>query len=361
MREADIAVLAEPLADDEYAGDATELIFGRLGRPADLLPQLRDELLGDLSDESLGFGWWDEHLDTRARVLISDYLIGLVSEVPDALLHAWIHLSSWRGLRESEDSSRTWRLGASRMLPTPPSSLAETLPTVQHEMHLAGFFRSVGTALDLLAGLIVGVGGLSTSLRRAGWASTQRQLEKERNRPVAERLELEKIVARSGPEDWDAWAVDMRNSIVHRPRRMTWIHLRTPLQPGPRSTFYLTGSPGLSDLEDMRLHRSPEGALLHEDADQTLAGIYTSLWSVVELLVPRLIRLWDDRRSGIFELTQPSGQWDEELPEVPSFRGYAKTSKPMQQDVREVVMNPTQGRRFRAAGLMDDQRHRWAL
>lgn len=94
MREADIAVLAEPLADGEYAGDATQLILGRLGWPSEVMHQLREELLGDLSEEFLGFGWWRDHLDTRARVLISDYLVGLVSELPDALLHAWVHLSS---------------------------------------------------------------------------------------------------------------------------------------------------------------------------------------------------------------------------------------------------------------------------
>lgn len=245
--------------------------------------------------------------------------------------------------------------------PRPPSSLSETLPRVQREVHLAGYFRAVGTALDLLAGLVVGIGALETSLRRASWTSTRKHLKKERNRPVAETLELEEIVGSSGPEDWDAWAVGMRNSIVHRPKRMTWIHLRTPLQKGPNSTIYLTGSPGLSEVEDMRVHRSGEGALLHEDADQTLAGIYTSLWSVVELLVPRLTQLWDDRRSGTLQITQPPSQWDDELPEMPSFRGYAKSSKPMGKDVGEVMMNPAQGRRFRAAGLMDDQRDRWSL
>lgn len=361
MREQDLEAVDDPLGEGEFGGDATRLLLSRLGWPADVVYDLYDELFGDLSEDVLGFGWWKSQLDTRQRVLISDYLIGLASELPDSLLQGWIHLSSWRELREAEDEGRRWRVRNGRWHVKPPDSLADTVPKAEQAAHFVGFFRAVGTVLDLLGALTVGVGGLDTKLRRADWGRARVMLKQDAYQAVTDALRLDEAVDRSGPTDWDDWAVDMRNTVVHRPRRTTWMHLRTPLQAGPRSTIYLTAAPGLSEIESMRLHGSAEDALLHEDADQTLAGIYTSVWSVAEILIPRLVDLWRDRRSGSVEITQPASQWETEPPPSPSFRGYAKDVRPMSQDAREVVLNPAQGHRFRAAAILEGQRHRWQL
>lgn len=361
MREKDLEAIREPFKEGEFAGDATRLLLSRLGWPTDVVYDLYDELFGDLSEDVHGFGWWEDHLDTRERVLISDYLVGLASELPDSLLQGWIHLSSWRGLREAEDKGRRWRLGNGRWHVKPPDCLADTVPHAEQAVHFAGFFRAVGTVLDLLGALTVGVGGLDTKLRRADWGRARGMLEQDSYQIVADALRLKEAVDQSGPPDWDVWAVDMRNTLVHRPRRTTWIHLRTPGRSGPRSTIYLTAAPGLSEIESMRLHGSAEGALLHEDADQTLAGIYTSVWSFTEIVVPRLVDLWRGRRAGSVEITQPLGQWETELPTDPSFRGYANDSRPMMRGAKEIMMNPAQGHRLRAAALFEGQRHRWEL
>ena len=361
LRDQDLAAVSEPFRDGEFGGDATRVILSRLGWPAHVAYDLYDEFFGDLSEDVLGFGWWKDQLDTRQRVLISDYLVGLASEFPDALLQGWLHLSSWRELREAEDNGRRWRVGDTRWYVTPPGSPADTVPKAEQDAHLAGFFRAVGTVLDVLGALTVGVGGLDTRLRRADWGRARLMLDQDGYRVVADALRLQEAVDQSGPPDWDDWTVAMRNTLVHRPQRMTWIHLRTPLQVGPRSTIYLTADPGFSEIENMRFHGSAAGALLHEDADQTLAGVYTSAWSVAEILIPRLVELWRNRRQGTVNVAQPSTQWESDLPARLSFRGYAKNSRPMAKDAKEVVLNPTQGHRFRAAAIFASQRHHWDL
>jgi hypothetical protein len=360
MREQDIEVLHEPFGEDEVGGDWTRVALERLGYRLESLLALDREFFSDLSPDVLGFSWWESHLSTRLRVLVSDHLVAIVSALPDALIHAWMHLSSWRESRAREDENRSWRLSPRGAYPTPPSSPADLLTVEEQDMHFAGFFRAVGTVLDLCAGLIVGVGALDTNLRRAQWNRTRAMLRQERYSVAAEYVELDALVNDSGPDDWDRWTLDMRNTVVHRPNRLMWSRLSPPWSSSQRSVTWLTAAPNLSEVESMRLHGSPQDALLHEDADQTLAGVLTSVRVSTETLAPRLLRLWRERRENPDLLTQPEGQWETQTPDAPSFRGYARDLRPSEQEIgRMATMNPRWEPRFGAAPVSESQSHRW--
>lgn len=55
MRDEDLAELREPFDEGEVGGDATRLMLSKVGWPFDVVCQLREEFLGNLSEEKLGF------------------------------------------------------------------------------------------------------------------------------------------------------------------------------------------------------------------------------------------------------------------------------------------------------------------
>lgn len=360
MRSEDLEPLRRSYEPGQVGQDATYIILHRLGWPLDALWQLERQMLDDLDPERFGIGWWIGHIpDARTRILISDHLVDGVVDVAINLLEAHVHLSNWRELRASGLQQRQWRRRPDgNWMLRPAEAPVEMIPGVERDMHLVGFFRAVGSTLDCLSALIVGVGALQTSLRSAGWAGVKKQLAKPQHREAADALKVGDALT-AGPTGWDQWGIDMRNMLVHRPRRMWFNDVGGPFDVRKRDLLYLPAQPAMSHVEGMLQAKrlgSP-GSLTEEDADQTLAGIATSTSKVVQVLAERLLDLWERRREAPDLIPQPSKQWDD-APDDPGFRGYGRLSPPKGRPGMEMMLAAKQGRRIQAAALHDHDRRR---
>lgn len=131
--------------------------------------ELVSEMEGDLVRG--GFRWWqqyvfdsDPNVDSAIRTDLSDYLIDVTTGVASNLESAAIYLSDYQGKKFDLDFKRRRRLDEGM----------ETAHAIQDEgrekvlrAYAAAFIGSVSAVLDTLAGIIVGVAGLKTSLIKA--------------------------------------------------------------------------------------------------------------------------------------------------------------------------------------------------
>ena len=207
--------------------DATDRITERLGVPTPMVRQLAEQVTGDLDPRTYGAGWWHGHLDPPRRVLIADQLVLDVRSVARNLLEATLHrLEAEQAWAEWEERFRGHlRAGGDPSRLPPPRCPADELPFCQAGLHVAGVFRAVGSALDCLAGALIGVAALPMPILRADFHGTRRKLANKlrSQHPEWERLHqhLEGVIAQAGPAGWLDWAIDMRNMLVHRGRHVT--------------------------------------------------------------------------------------------------------------------------------------------
>ena len=171
-------------------------------------------------------------------ILVSDYLIDALHGVesnlgrPRApLSRASRRMGARGGLREGcNDGWRRW-LPVVKLPPRlrPIDDLIHRLV----DLHTSGVFRAIGSTLDCLASVVIGVAGIETNILRGDWATLiDRALPalKEDGRPGRKlQLELRDEIARLltlGQREWDRWSSDFRNMLVHRGPRMTLSTLR---------------------------------------------------------------------------------------------------------------------------------------
>jgi hypothetical protein len=248
------------------------------------------------------------------------------------------------------------------------------LPYVAGDLHVAGVFRAVGSALDCLAGTIIGVAALPLPILTADFDRTRRWLaERGHRHPEWRRLaeHLDAVIDQAGPSGWLKWAVDMRNMLVHRGRRLTMVAPYMTDYPTlivPASVIadrtevahLLPRDPGRSEVEVLRDTQTTTGLMLSEDGAKTLLRLVESTISVVEETSTHLVGLWQCRRADPALLEQPITQWQEITPSrSPGFAGYNPGSAGII-DSGQLHVNPQLGQRMRASALLNDRRHLWA-
>ena len=123
------------------------------------------------------------------------------SEVP-ALSHFWIRRRIRRGV-------------------------AEQLAPDFVRMHQAGLIRGIASALDCLAGVIIGVAALPQSILKADFKQARAVLARVDGTASAGAkaqadfaAQLEAAIAHAGPLGWIEWTLDLRNMLVHRGHRI---------------------------------------------------------------------------------------------------------------------------------------------
>ncbi|WP_449340437.1 hypothetical protein [Streptomyces chartreusis] len=130
---------------------------------------LQEQFQNDLSMEQGGFAWWQGHqLTAGRRVLISDYLMSLPFSVETNLVEAVMHARSTKQLRYADGMQ--WQHRIRRQTGHPPwagRTERDDDRDVEIGAHIAGFFRCVGSVVDNLACLVIGVAGLRTPITRA--------------------------------------------------------------------------------------------------------------------------------------------------------------------------------------------------
>jgi hypothetical protein len=209
------------------------------------------------------------HPDDARRVLISDQLLGCTDGIERALVEAKLHLlevedAADRISAHLADAVVLDPAGNPEMRFPPAVTALDHLPDRLADLHIAGFFRAVGSALDCLGSTIVGLLGLRTDLLRSGLVRARRVLGKavEATNPPQLLLDaharIEDGITGAGPEGWLDWTMDYRNMLVHRARRLE-LHLpeTTAQLYGPRSeklirirvVHLLARDPDRSDIE----------------------------------------------------------------------------------------------------------------
>jgi hypothetical protein len=375
MTRADIARLSQ-----EYpVGEPRE---GRLARALQVeIPvwrQLGDEILGDLDEHVFGVGWWAPGPGTSRRILISDHLCNCVRSVETNLIEARLHLIEatdfWE--RESDLYARAVSINADETLQVEMPERRRPLDEITSAMgilHTIGFIRAIAGALDCFGASVVGVVALRANLLRADLDSARRTLAAVAGAGAAERLqgqfgtELEALIGRGGPAGWFRWVMDLRNTLIHRGRRLQMSELR-PVSSGivgldgrpfirTDVIHQLPRDPGRSDVE-MFLDAA-HAPVLTESAATTLRGVLENSLQLIGEGGGLLHDVWRARRSHPALLPQPREQW----PAGPSgvtagFEGYAPGSMPY--NPAQLRADATFVRRMAASSLGDAAREAWA-
>lgn len=371
MRREEISKLKEPYTQPK--GRLDRRFESAIGADVPSAGKLAAEILNDLDTRSFGVSWW-RAVPVEERILISDYLYQCAEGVEKNLAEAKLHYFEWLDARDRmndfiADSIKIDPSGTPYQKLPPVKAPVDELPFALEALHICGFFRAVGSSLDCLGGVIIGVLGLKAPLRKNDIAKARQVLSKVKNpQNPAEQLQadfrdfFEGQIVSSGPEDWLEWMDQYRNMFVHRGRRFTinQTRRREGLLYDARgqeilratSTLHLAMHPDKSDAEAL----VKKDMVLNEDADITFEGVFRSCRDLNEAACERLLSVWEQRRKDPSLIEQPASQWDTKI-RACKFNGYDSSAEPLDPDV--LTSHPIILHRMRAASA-DDQ-HRAAL
>ena len=369
----------ERLNKEYPAGEPRE---GRLARAlrvdVPIWRELGNEILDDLDEHVFGVGWWAPHPGTSRRILISDYLYNCVRSVDTGLVEARLHLTeamdAWE--RDSDFYARTVSLTRDRNLKVEMPERKRPLDEITSAMamlHSVGFIRSIAGALDCFGASVIGVMALRTNLLRADLDSARRALAAVAGVNQGERLQaqfgaaLEVLIEGARPSGWFRWVVDLRNTLIHRGRRLQMSELRPMpsglVGPDGRPVIrtdvihQLPRDPGRSDVE-MFLDAA-HAPVLTESAEMTLLGVLDSTLRLIAEGGGLLLDAWRSRRGSPALLPQPREQWPAgPSTETAGFDGYAPGSMPY--NPTQLRSDATLVRRMLAASLGDAAIGAWA-
>lgn len=340
---------------------------------------LQHEIFADFTEHPpYGIGWWAPDPGTSRRILISDQLYCCLDSVVNNMIEASLH---WLEYLDARDRDNARLAHAVKMTPAGPvfepprprNAFDQLCPDFIR-IHQAGIIRSLASALDCLAGVIIGVAALPLSILKADFGRVRAALGKingaaNAGTSMQARLngQLEAALTAAGPDGWLDWTLDFRNMLVHRGRRIELGQL-LPVEPvllGPngrpapraRRASHLPRDPGRSDIEVFL--DAPSNTVLHEDGLRTLEALSGSTANLLETIAVHLLDLWRWRRNHPSELRQPVEQW-KNGPSTQStgFSGYAPGSLTLDPSVG--TLHPITARRIHAAALDDAARAQWA-
>lgn len=376
MRAADLARLNEPYPEntEPTEADARAAVGVNLQR----WTSLENEILADFVEEQpYGIGWWAPNPGTSRRILIADQLACCLASVGGNITEAALH---WLEYLDASDRDNAHLAHAVKMLPggpviDPPRPCcpSEQLAPDLIRIHQAGLIRAVASALDCLAGVVIGVAALPQNILKADFKQARTVLSRIDGaasigaKAQAEfAMRLESAIAAAGPQGWLDWTLDLRNMLVHRGRRIElgqYLPI-TPVLLGPdgnsapraHRVSHLPRDPGRSDIEVFI--DTPWNMVLHEEGTGTLQGIMNSTGLLLEAAAEHLLDLWRWRRAHPADLGQPKEQWKlGPSNQSVGFSGYAPGSLPLEPSLG--MMHPATARRFHAAALVDSTRHEW--
>jgi hypothetical protein len=343
-------------------------------RSAAHLPEMErlEELIWqDMSETTFGVEWWRSHLAPRERILISHHLKECVSSVQENFLEAALHRLQLAEAREAEQRRLARAVTADGRSNFPPqNSPADLLPGKLVRLHLAGFFRALGSALDCAGAAAIGVLALPMDILRADFDRVKKYLDKQGTQRAlwdVARVRLHDALRQAGPPNWDVWINDYRNMLVHRARRVEhgvfdvrWYVLdhagRRVLNANPR--MHLLRDPGLSDVEALAKQIDGPHAYLTEDAAVTVEEVFRSAGHLLRVIGDALADAWRVRHEDPGLVQQPSAQ----CPRMPSgrstgFPGYAPSSLLIEPGA--MFVSEESSRKLRFAALTDGPNALW--
>jgi len=378
MRSADFARLNQPYpkAMEPTEADARAAIGIKLPHWA----SLESEIFADFVEQRpYGIGWWAPGPGTQRRILVADQLSCCLASVPGNMTEAALHWLEYQDASDRDNARlaeavKLRRSGPVIDVPRPRSASEQLAPDLVR-MHQAGLIRAIASALDCLAGVIIGVAALPKSILTADFKGARKTLKaiKGANSVGAAvqadfATKLESAINAVGPEGWLDWTLDLRNMLVHRGRRIELrqfseievVLLGADGRSAPyfRRASHLPRDPGRSDIEV--LIEMPWGNMvLHEEETTTLQGLVKSTGFLLEATAGHLLDLWRWRRDHPGDLHQPIDQWKKgPSKQSTGFNGYAPDALPLNPALG--AMNPKTARRVLAAAIDDAAKPQWA-
>ncbi len=141
---------------------------------------LEREIMNDLVEASLyGIGWWAPEPCTKRRILISDQLCACAISVPQNMTDAGLH---WFEFQDASERNRRRALDRVQVVegvpqPSPVGNASEQLVPGRVRIHRVGLVRALASALDCLAGVIIGVAALPVKILFADFRRTSEALK----------------------------------------------------------------------------------------------------------------------------------------------------------------------------------------
>ncbi len=352
--------------DPEWQPPVDTWLKRRLNAYIPEIDALAEAIVADFDEDSGGVRWWKDCLGEDARILISDYLYSLFEALSRSVLDAAVDLLELKAIWEPESRRRNGYVltacesGATTLQLPRPVSPAEELPKARADIHLTDFFRAIGTGLDTLAGIVVGVTALPISIVKCDIEKVKRALRANKRTSFQQRFldEFESAIQQAGPQGWLGYAVRYRNAMIHRARPLkfaicvgepsTLLDARGRPIPSIKSSWVLPRAPELTDAQAWR--GSVGSWTLCEPAELTLAGLLESFRSLLKAALPALLVVWQERRAAPAPHPQPQQQWpDLSEPPASGFAGYAPELRWGLSEGQQVVSSPSLLTRMRAA------------
>lgn len=368
------------------AEEADRVLEERLGIDVPAARTMSAEILADLDSQTHGVGWWAPYPDDKRRIFISDYLAQLMVSFPLNLAEAALHLLEVE--RNQDESSAQIRhavvlggvnvRGSQYRVRMPPrTSLRDLLPNRLLDLHVAGMFRALGSALDTLAAIVVVVGAFPQKVITVDFRKLLDHLQKPMPATPGGQLQdriratIQGSVQSAGPVGWMDWAIDYRNMLVHRGRRL---QLRTLTPDSGPAILDGRGSPILRCRSIMHLARDPKNSdlqayfgtdpqpsrlsnVLEEDGVLALKSTLEGAVFVSRRVCDVLLDVWRTRRATPSLLSQPRGQWPELSIHPDTFSGFNPGSVEVAPTMATVA--PNMVRRLTSAAIESSQRSKW--
>lgn len=326
-----------------------------------------------MSAQFRGISWWLNYpLHPHKRVFISDHLVQSITSANDNMVEARLHFLALQKCHQDDEESH--RFFASDGLPKrlrPVDDLNHRL----FSLHLAGFFRAIGSALDCMASCIVGCTSFPTDIVKADWKGL---ISKKLAKPIRSKLSsthlllLENTIKEmtnaeevSGPNGWLDWTLCMRNMYVHRARRLNHGNLhprRSGILNRNLEPIYTTGvvqhlptAPNLSDIEIFSADKFQP--VLNESHLTTTDGVWQSAIALLAQMANYLMDVWEARKKQPMDTPQPDQQWNARNTNSGIFTGYRPGEAPF--EISSIIGSPNLINRMQWAALDDANRAFW--
>ncbi len=344
----------------------------RVDVATEVADQFADQLVSELDEQNGGFAWWAGYSDWKTITVLSDYLIQLVQGVSESLLVASLAARTHREKVTSEDFAI--RSAAAQRKSIFPLDAAGRRRALAITDSAESCFFHLGQALDRLAVAIFIVGGFEIDdAMLLDWGKVAEAAQKLANgstgtkfqpagsagRPIQEAL-LAPVLdwQPHGPVDWFPWMRDTRNGMTHRAgakklvlsttankmarvfyRQARWSELQSLVYAGKSSNKPFVGAYVLSASQDV------------------LEGLCESTAKFVETMINAMTTCWASRQANPQAIVQHGSQWRmvEPIETLSNFPGYGAIVP----DGKNLVLNPSDGRRWKAARVLDDRRSDW--
>ncbi len=314
----------------ESSSDAYWKLLSEHGVEVPCHKTLTDVLKAEFDPVQWGYAQLSDLGDEDLRAVTSDQILTTADAVSDNLMEAQLHSEE---LKDLFDQLR---------YPNANTVVNETLRSFQLNMHVAGFFRAIGSALDCLAAYSIGTLRLPYSITKAAF-NNLRFCKPPKSHSVQQQNAWESFFHTinrhigSQPDGWLDWTLGMRNMSIHRARQS---HYLTPEAKHPdepslavvgkdsqalvleklKFMAHLPTRPTLPEMQALITRKGMTSLWLGESCDVTTSGILQLTTGMIEDVAQLLSEKWAEAAPSPRSYPSPSNwKLDSSAPDM--FKG----------------------------------------